>query len=215
MILLAPGYVLQSALLPVPPLPALDRLLISFGGSIVITILVGLLLAWVRIPLVPISWTAALALFTIIGAGLAVLRRRGSKPASPERALPRVRLRDALPIALAGVGIVAIFVGTRTIAGDQEPAAPAQLWLLPAVDGSTGARLGMRAGDGGDYTIRVTSAGVLLQEYAIRLDPEQAWEQHVVLSADDRRQPIVGRLYTDVSETELRFVVLQPLGDPN
>ncbi len=207
----APGHVLVSALFPPRSLPALERLLMSVGGSIAITILVGLSVAVTPFGLGPVTWTVALASITVLGVAVAWLRRRGAYPGSPASRLPRIKLRDGLPMLVAGVGTVAILIGTRTMAADQEPAPPAQLWLLPGDPGSPVARLGMRAdGIGGDYTIRLTSAGLLLQEFAIRVDAEGSWERDITLSDEARRQPIVGRLYDDASDTELRFVVLQP-----
>ncbi len=42
------------------------------------------------------------------------------------------------------------------------------------------------------------------------LGPNEMWQQDLVFDAEDREQPIVGRLYAEGDDTELRFVVLQP-----
>jgi hypothetical protein len=209
----APGYVLQAALLPTQSLQPLERFLVSVGGSVVVTILTGLVLAWADIPLEPISWTVALAAFTVVGAAIAWFRHRNREPEPSGHGLPPMRWREAVPILIAVVGTVGILLGTRVLASGQEEPPPAQLWLIPHED-SFDARLGMRAGGvAGDYTIRLTSAGQLLESYTEHLDPGEAWERVVSFTEEEREQPIVGRLYLNDIETELRFVVLQPPAD--
>jgi len=211
LVLFAPGYVFQSFVFAGGELPTLERLVISVAGSIVLTILVGLILAAMAIRLEPASWAVALALLTFVGAPIASLRRRRRPTVARGVERPSMRRRDAVPLVLAGLATIAIIAGTRTIAADQEPPGPPQLWLLPS-EGGFGAYLGMSAGGlGGSYTIRLTSAGELLQEFNISLVAHEGWEQDVVFDANDRTQPIVGRLYDDADD-ELRFVVLNPIG---
>ena len=214
LIFFAPGYVLQAALFPASPWPPVERTLLAVGVSLVSTIVVGLVLAAASIPLGPVSWTVALAALTLFAAAVAWFRQSHLEATPTGFGLPPLRWRDAILITLAMVGTVAVLVGTRAIAADREVAAPEQLWLLPRDDGSLDARVGARAGGaGGAYVIRLTSAGALLEEFTVQLEPGQTWEQDVPFSEEDRRQPIVGRLYIQGEETELRFVVLQPHPD--
>jgi hypothetical protein len=217
LVLVAPGHVLISALLPDRPLGPIERTLVAVAGSIVVTILLGLVMAGIGIPLNPATWTAGLAIFTVAGAAIAWYRMRRSRRPSTFDDVPVMRARDAIPMLLALVGVIAIVVGTRVIAAGNEAGVPEQLWLLPADDGSLNARLGMRASDeGGSYLIRLTSAGEELEEFSLpNMQPGQVWQQVVIFDAEDRDQPIVGRLYAEGSDTELRFVVLQsPVATP-
>jgi Protein of unknown function (DUF1616) len=210
LVFFVPGYALVSALFPARPLPALERLLISVGASFAITILAGLVVARV-FGLSATSWTVTLALFGVVGAGLAWLRRTRSSDTRPTLQLPAISTRDALPVAVAALAAIAIVVGTRMIAAQQEAPPPAQLWLVPVADGSFDARLGVRAGPaGGTYAVQLTSAGVAVEQFDISLAPGETWETVVDLTAEERQRPIVGRLYEGGSELELRFVVLQP-----
>ena len=212
LVLFAPGYVLNQAVLPAKPLGPIERGLVGVAASIVVTILLGLVLAGIGVPLNPNSWTVALAMFTIVGSAVAWFRLGHKRSPAPIDELPAMRARDAIPMLVALVGVIAIVIGTRVIAANNEASVAEQLWLLPASDGSLNARLGMRASDdGGSYVIRLTSAGEVLEEFPLQLDPAQVWQQDVIFDAEQRDQPIVGRLYVQGNDTELRFVVLQSL----
>jgi hypothetical protein len=52
----------------------------------------------------------------------------------------------------------------------------------------------------------------VIYQYDLNLADSQAWEITVGLTPEQRRQPIVARLYQGPNDTEIRFVVLQPLG---
>jgi hypothetical protein len=210
LVFIGPGYVLHAALSPRNPLTPLETLLVSVGGSIVIAILLGLLVAAFRVPLEPMSWTLALATFTMIGAAIAWFRKRNLEREPRGHGFPTMRAREAVLLTIAIIGSLGILVGTRVIASGQEEPPPEQLWLIPR-QGALDARLGMRAGgQAGAYTIRLTSAGALLQEFTLQLSAGETWEQDLTFTEEERSRPVVGRLYAGETATELRFVVLQP-----
>jgi hypothetical protein len=215
LVLFAPGYAVQAIVFRRDSLASVDRLIIALGMSMVIAIVAGLLLAAVGIPLAPLTWTGLLSLLTIGATGVAWLRRQQLRDDAPtSHGAWRMRWRDALRLALAGVSVLLIMLGTRQITASFEQPIPAQLWLLPDDDGSLGARLGVRSGGvGGTFFIRLTAAGVLLEEFSVRLAQGETWQTDVQFTASERRQPIVGRLYDDPSSAEIRFVVLQPPPD--
>jgi hypothetical protein len=57
----------------------------------------------------------------------------------------------------------------------------------------------------------ISVAGDVFGEYDPVLDPQETWQTMVTFPAEVRAQPIVARLYESGSETEARFVVLQPV----
>jgi hypothetical protein len=72
-------------------------------------------------------------------------------------------------------------------------------------------RLGMRAGPGGgQYEVRLSSAGEVIQNFDLTLAEGEAWERLVVVPADARQHALVARLYRGTDGVELRFVFLQP-----
>jgi hypothetical protein len=216
--LFLPGYVLVSALFPaissgtLDPLPGIERLILSIGCSIALTMLLGLAVAWPPIGLSSMSWTLALAALTILGSVVAWLRRpHHAHDQGRHWKLPPTRHRDRSMLAVALVAAVGIMFVTRVVSMDQEPPAPVQLWMLPAAGGLPDARVGVRAGgEPGRYTVRLSSAGIPLQEYSVSLGANEDWQTTISLTSEDRERPIVARLYGDPTDAELRFVVLQP-----
>lgn len=208
-VLVLPGYVLVAALLSSPTPSAVERLVMSVGGSIVIAILGGLALAWSNVGLTPLSWAVLLALITLIGSAAAWRLRSHADRAAASLVLPRLRGMDALALTIAAMAVVGIIVGTRVLAADAEAPPPAQLWMVPPSETSAIAHLGVRAGNSGEYVVRLTSAGNLLEEFTLSLTGEETWQRGVEFTPSVRERPIVARLY-DADGNELRFVVLQP-----
>jgi hypothetical protein len=214
LVLFLPGYALVSALFAMAPIPTVEKLVISIGSSIALGILVGFGLAWPAIGLGPLSWTIALAGMTIVGSIIAWIRRPAGQ-AGPVRG-PSLRRSEGILLAIAAVALVGIFVGTRVIASGQETPPPAQLWMIAADDGATDVNLGVRADTpGGDYTIRLTSAGATVEEFSVTLAAGEVWERVLSFTEEQRERPIVARLYQEPEDAEIRLVVLQPLQDGN
>jgi hypothetical protein len=100
-------------------------------------------------------------------------------------------------------------VGNSVGAVGQDKPAPEQLWMVPA--GSPGEiRLGMRAGPGGgEYALRLSSGGEVMQTYELTLAEGEVWEQLVMVPEEAQHRALVARLYRATDGTELRFVFLQ------
>jgi hypothetical protein len=212
LVLFVPGYLLVGALFPTAHLSGLERVLISVGSSIALVILTGLALALLGLPLVPFLWTVALASIAVIGALIVGLRRARAGYRRPGIQFSISRL-DALFLVVAGVSLVGILAWDAVTTAQMEGPPPAQLWLLPADGGAPVAQLGVRAGSpGGNYMVRLTSSGVPLYEYDISLAASEIWVMTVPFTAEQRALPVVARLYEEPTDTEIRFVVLQPLG---
>ncbi len=217
LVLFLPGYAVVHALFPSPVIPAVERLLMSIGSSIGLTILISLLLTAIGPGLTPTTWAAALAVATITGTVVAWQRRLQHGVVGPGVAFATMPRIGAVMVLIAGFLIADVLLGNHLIARDQQTASPTQLWMVPVDDQANDARLGMRAGEeGGSFRIELSAAGSVLQEFKISLRPEQTWERLVTFAGNIRAQPIVARLYAGTSNSQLRFVVLQPrtVGEP-
>jgi uncharacterized membrane protein len=138
LVLVLPGYVLSLALLPARRDP-FERLLLSFGLSLCVAVLGGLILDRTGVGLTSRSWSVALAVFVIAAAVVAGHRRgkTGDKePSSPGVAPPVRHRRDRrLGVAVVGVAAVALAVGALVIA--RQPSSSAHivgstsLWIKP------------------------------------------------------------------------------------
>jgi hypothetical protein len=208
LVLFLPGYALLSALAPARSLEPIERLLVSLGLSFAATIVAGLLLAMTPFRLSPLSWAVMLAGVTLVASAVAWLRRVRAGIEGPQ--FPRLAAR---PGALALMLVAALIAGDALLgnslaAVQQDKPAPEQLWLVPAGEE---VRLGMRAGPGGgQYEVRLSSAGEVIQNFDLTLAEGEAWERLVVVPADARQHALVARLYRGTDGVELRFVFLQP-----
>jgi len=211
LVLFLPGYALVSALFPTRVIPTVERLLLALGASIALAIVVGLALALAGVLLTPGSWTVALALLTMIGVVVAWVRRLRHGVTGPGFAFVTMPRLSALMVVVAVLGAINIVAGSNLVAQDQASPAPAQLWMVPIPGQPDEAQLGMRAGaDGGPYLIRLSSGGTTLREFNVDTAPGQEWVTDVVFPVAVRANPIVARLYYNGSDTEMRFVVLEP-----
>jgi hypothetical protein len=205
-----PGYAVLSALAPARPLEAIERVLVSLGVSFVVTIVAGILLALTPVRLSALSWAVTLTGLTLAGSVIAWLRRVRARIEGPH--LPRL----TSPPAAAALMLIAALIAGNALLGNsvgavgQDNPAPEQLWLVPA-ESPDAVRLGMRAGPGGgEYDLRLSSGGEVIQSFDLTLAQGEVWERLVVVPEQARANALVARLNRATDGTELRFVFLQP-----
>jgi hypothetical protein len=205
-----PGYALLSALMTAPGLATLERILISIAASIGVTVLCGLVMGLLNIPLDAVNWVSALTLVSLTGYVLAWIARATRGVASPAITIPGMPFRHALMALLAVVLVADIALAGRLIAADQLGSPPLQLWMVAGESPLT-AQLGMNGGpDGGTFELRVTNGGNVIAQYDVMLATGETWETTVNLATADPALPVVARLYEGDNDDELRYVVLQP-----
>jgi hypothetical protein len=211
LVLFLPGYALVSAALPRFVVPTIERVLLSVGISVALTILVGTVLGWPTFGLTKATWPLALMSLTIILIVIAWARRVHSGVVGARPRFVPVPLRSALLMSLAVLIVANVVVGARIYANSQAAPVPIQMWMLP-IDGEPDqARLGMNAGpDGGDFRLVVSAAGEPIHEFDVQVPAEQTWETVLVLPEETRDVPIVARMYEDGSDIESRYVTLVP-----
>jgi hypothetical protein len=209
LVLFLPGYAILSALAPARPLEAIERVLVSLGLSFAVTIVVGILLALTPVRLSALSWAITLAGLTLAGCAIAWVRRVRARIEGPR--IPRL----TSPPAAAALMLIAALIAGNALVGNsvgavgQDEPAPEQLWMVPAASPGQ-IRLGMRAGPGGgEYALRLSSGGEVIQSYDLTLAEGEAWEQLVIVPEQAQGHALVARLYSATDGAELRFVFLQ------
>ena len=216
LVLFVPGYSFVNALFPALVLPTVERILVSMGSSIALTVLLGLGLATLSIPLNAITWAAGLALITLVAAGAAWARRARRGLPGPSPVIARMPRLGLIMVGLSALIVADVVLGSRLIAGQQQTPAPALLWLIPVDGEPTAAVLGVRAGaEAQDYRVVISVAGEPIYDFDVPLQAGEVWERNVVFAGDLRDKPIVARLYEGNDRNEIRFVVLQPQAQPS
>src|SRR5436190_734931 len=76
MVVIVPGYALMAATLPGPSLSGVERLVLSIGTSMAMTVLGGLFLNVTPWGLQPVTWVCLLSGLTMAAAAAAIKRRR-------------------------------------------------------------------------------------------------------------------------------------------
>ena len=211
LVLFVPGFGLLSAAVIGPGLAVLERVMIAIIVSICLTIVCGLVLAVLGIPIERMSWVYVLSAVSVVGLVGAWYRRWRNGIEGPRPALARTQWRQTALVVIAILVVANVVAASRIIASDQFGSPPEQLWLIGGSDPYT-ADLGMRAGPaGGAYRVVVSSGTVVVHEYDISLDPSATWDTQLTFTPDQRTQAIVASLYQGDSQIEDRYVDLQAL----
>jgi hypothetical protein len=190
LVALAPGYAVMLAACPGPSIAGTERLVLSVGVSMTLSVLGGLLLNWTPWGLQPESWVALLSGVTLLAAVVAVARQRqlrattqvGRRPA-PSRGGFGVGgvclLTLAVTIVSATILLARVSAATRTDAGFSD------LWMLPAGNATTPSiRLGVRSQEEADtsFRLRLDIDGAPAMAWQLtELAPGETWEATVEL----------------------------------
>jgi hypothetical protein len=214
LVLFLPGYALVSAVFPTLVVPSVERLLMSVGGSIAISVLVGLGLGISPFGLNAGSWAVVLVALTLGLLVVAWVRRARAGVVGARPRIASMPLRAAVLMVISVLIVADVVLGARLAATEAQAPVPVQLWLIPVSGAHEQARLGVNSGaDGGDFRIVLTTQGETIHSFDVTLGPEQTWETVVLFPEEIRAQPIVARLYEGSSLEESRFVTLQPVTD--
>jgi hypothetical protein len=212
LVLLLPGYGAVSAIFPALDLPAVERLLLATALSICLAILVGLGLALSNLGLTPVTWAVALSGISLLGLGIAWVRRVRRGLVGPGFGFATMPRLGALAVVVAVLVTVNVVLATRLISSEQSATPPLSMWMVAVGDAPLNAEIGVHADDiGGTYTVVVSSGGNVLATFEPNLAPQQTWSTLVSFSPEVRATPVIARLYLSGQTTESRFVVLQPL----
>lgn len=210
LVLTLPGYFLVAAAFPGLAIGIAERLVLSLGTSLAMTVIVGLVLDRTPWGLTTASWGVALLGATAIAATMAWLRAPPRRRTGGWSGLTLTRREGVLFGAAAVVTIIAAGVAYSGARYQPSPGFT-QLWLMPADDQDGPAvQVGIRNMERGEttYTVVVSVDGMAPRTWAgIAVGPEEVWEVAVRLPAVDT--PVAADLYrADAPGTVYRRVFL-------
>jgi uncharacterized membrane protein len=189
LVLFLPGYAITVACLPRRSLDRVARLLVSLGLSVAITILLSLILYWLRISLQTMTWAIALATVTLIACGIAWRRQLLVTEERSETSFSfDLSRRDVILLGLAVV-IGGIAIGlARLPAPIDNVTGYTSLWLIPARDGQVASyEIGITSQEFETvtYRLQVMADGRVVQEWPeLKLAPGETWTSSIALPAD-------------------------------
>lgn len=196
------------------PIANADQILLSFGLSMAIDVLVGFGLNILPIGLQALSWVLSLGLVTTLFAVLALFLRRKDLPtiATPSRL--HISLQDYVLFGLA-ILVVASAVWLSVIRPLQPQPSFTQFWMLPANQAtkSCAVSIGVQSFETTSETYRIVMSVNSAQTNtwsSIVLTPQQKWVQSVSVTPDATSSlNIEAQLYrTDNPDTAYRNVHL-------
>lgn len=210
--LFLPGYALAKFLLPTQTLGFVERLTLSLGLSLAISVLTGLLLNISPWGLQVESWTYLLGGMTIC---LTVAANIRSKRVLINPTWPlRINVRTGLLFALTGLVVVAAIAIASLGAIRQRTPGFTQLWILPIDDAAANkVVLGIRNYEGTvvSYQLKLMAGEAFLMEFpTIEIESGGKWETVVNVPPEyEGAQAVEAELYRlDDPETIYRRVIL-------
>jgi len=215
LVLVLPGYALAALLFTRQGMGIAERLMLSLGVSLVLTVLSGLLLNLIPYGLQTRSWALILGAVTL-GASLGALaRRRSSEPASDERRLIGITLPAGILLGLAALIVAGAITLSRSGATQQQNnAGTTQLWMLPATNSSQlyNVRLGVSnmQPTNAEYDLTVSVDGTTIQHWsALQLKPHEQWLSNLALPEHAGPEHVVAVLNrSDAPSEQYRHVDL-------
>ncbi len=216
-VLVVPGYALVQALAGRARAEPAEQVLLSIGTSLAIAIAGGVLLSLTPTGIQSSSWMWLLGSATSAALVIAWLRRGAEPRRTPMVSswIPPLRRIDALAIGAAIVLTLGGVVFGRAALAEPDAAIPDQLWILPGAGDNGGFVVGMQADlTGGEYTVRVSTADSLLEEFSLSLAPGETWQMAMPLDTASEGGPIVATLRPGRSTSDSRRVVLYPSAAP-
>ncbi len=219
LVLILPGYAITAACLPRRSFGQAERLLISLGLSVAITILLGLVLYYAGISLQLRTWAIALASTTLVACGIAWRRRPAAEgESSPVSLSINLSLRNIVLLGLAVV-VSGVAIGiARLPTPPNEVSGYTLLWMVPTSDENSGSyQLGVTSQEFAamTYHLQVTVDGRVTWDWPeLKLAPGDTWKSPIVLHNDQLGAgSIEATLYRlDNPKVVYRQVKLQPNG---
>lgn len=216
LVLFIPGYVLVEALSG-PGMERSKRLLFSFGLSLLLAIVGGLLLNITPWGLRPETWATWLGLITLLAGTKVALQRRANpspEPLETRRPLSNFKWTQVGLMGAAALVLVAAIVVARSGAAVSASDDPfTQLWAIPDQQASLIVGVLNEEGSPQKYKVQVVAGTTVIKEWAsLELGSDQKWETTLSLAgAQTGADPVEVKLYRlDKSDTVYRQVFISP-----
>jgi uncharacterized membrane protein len=222
LVLFLPGYALVAALVTTGFLGFAERVALSLGVSIALTVMGGLLLHTLRIPLAGASWRVLLTGLTVALAGYGLYRRERGALAPAGSLAAQMTPREAALFS-AGALVIGLALGLGGLGIATPPGEPfTEFWALGEQAGERSVvRVGLMNEEGRPTTYRVAvHAGErLLAEWPeISLPAEGRWQAEATVPEALLGEELTARAYragdADGSPYRSAWLYIERSGSP-
>lgn len=187
LVFVVPGYVISMAMFPESNWSAMERTSLTIGMSLAVSVLGGIVLYAMKIPLLPETWALFYSSIILVIGIIAILRRSKEYPArrktdrAPESHAHLVpRLWQMGLFGLAALIFLSAIMLAQNAAAHYPDTEIVQLWLLPAENSSSpSVRLGALVSESAptEYSLWLERGGYTVQTWPrLTLKPGERWE---------------------------------------
>lgn len=207
------NLILQPSLKLGQPINTADHIILSFGLSMAIDVVVGFALNVLPIGLQALPWTLSLGLITTVFALLAALLRRKDIVKVARIPKPRITIYECTLFGLAI--LIATLAAWSSIIRPLEEPQPSftQFWMLPAKNNNCAVLIGVHSFESTPVTYRVvmTINGSQVTTWpSVVLPPQAEWDRSVPINPEATNDMYIeARLYrADIPNNVYRNVHL-------
>jgi uncharacterized membrane protein len=214
LVTILPGYAITTAIFINMPLGIMEKIAFSFGFSLGMTSLGGLILNYFPWGIQSSSWVILLGGISILASGLALVRMKYTEEVDVRVVHVPLRADQILLMLLAVAIMVGAYVYARVGARENSLPSPTRMWMLWDGDSRTEVVLGIENQDSAPATYRLvlsTLQGQIHEWTEITLAPGTVWEvRYEVPSSIAESDFIKAVLYmSNAPESEYRQVYLR------
>lgn len=198
LILILPGYALTSAIFPRGMFNNSERLTMSLGVSLSLTVLSGLLFFWLGLNFGVKSWAIMLGGLMLIAWFVALIRSKFKLTGLQIQ--KKLALGDILLLGLTALILVGALKISRSGAVHHPFNDFTQLWIMPSEHKErNSAHIGIlnEESEKIDYSLHLEVDNSLIAKWEpIGLEPGESWETTFELPIDNDAQIIIARLFS-------------------
>jgi uncharacterized membrane protein len=181
LVTILPGYALTTAIFVNTPLGIMEKIAFSFGFSLGMTSLGGLLLNYSRWGIQSSSWVILLGGVAIVASVITLVRMKYMAGVDLQVARVPFRLNQLFLMILATAIIAGSYVYARAGAENSSLPSATRMWMLWADDSQNGIVLGIENQEKATVQYRLvlsTLQGQIQEWPLIALAPDAVWEIH-------------------------------------
>lgn len=187
LVTILPGYAITSAVFANTPLGIQEKIAFSFGFSLGIASLGGLLLNYTRWGIQSVSWVILLGSISLIASVIALVRMKDESQVDLRVVQVPLRVRQVVLMLFGAAALFGVYLFARTGAQNQALPATTRAWMLWADDSQKEVVLGVQNQENVpmEYRLQLSTLQGQIEDWKpIKLEPGAVWEIHYAAPAN-------------------------------